>query len=1288
MSRLVPVLGFLLFTVSALAQPSGYADLLLDAHIPEQVTAGEDFIASLAIRNLGPDTAENVVISTSAGRLEGAGCSGDSGQCTIATLASNADRSLSVRFDGGAPAGPLPLAIEVTSATSDPNPHNNRVAATIDVTGAPRLSVSIYGNIADPGATIEYQASIRNESFFAAKDVRFSFELREGWSFERSLSNDLHCGADGRNVTCTVAALPADSLRTYAFELRAPPSPAGEPFTSIPVKVTTAHGVLGSADTSLATHVFRHLAVTNTADDGNGSLRAAILTANGACMHPEPPCRIVFDIAGTATHQTIRPATPLPAIVTSVIIDGATQTARHGDTNPHGPEIEINGSLLSSGDGLDVQALHTNFQLRHVAVNGFPGNGVAIRTPGWGRLITGCYIGTDVTGRIAVPNGGRGVVIEVAGATGNAHVSLTGNVISGNARSGVFANSGYDINLSGNRIGASAGERPEPLGNGASGIYLGSGAQGVVIQKNVIAWNGDTGIATARPTGYVAIRGNSIAHNGGLGIDHGLDGVTPNPVDTLPAIPPFPVITAAHYDETTGITRIEGRVDLRWRPFIADVELFANTAPGIAGHGEGELFLGRVAIDADLRFTFEHRGDLRGRFLTATFTQPNNYYPEAPWLWTSEFSASVQVAGEAAAPLDPAATVPRGADLWMRFYSFAQLQAGAPNQMWTIVENLGPAASGPATVEITTDAGVLRSRDGRCTSVQGGAALRCEQAAAESVYFDIVPPLDAERVTVRGRIISSTPDPDLTNNEASISVRVNGKPSLDLDVDSPGPIEPGASATWTATVANRSAVEARDLDVRIPLPSGWTFLSSTGWNCGAAGEEIVCKSPRLAAHDSDSFSWTLRAPQGDDGVGQFTAIATIRSPQGDQVDVYTGVVYEVFRMLRVTTTADEGAGSLREAIERANDDCAPGRRNCKVVFAIDPARAVNGVFTMRPARPLPVITAHDITIDARPADERDRGANPLGPELELSGANVSGGSGLEIRSSGRCAIRGLAINGFPGNGVTIHTARSGFDHNARRVLTDNYIGTDPTGSVAVANGGRGVMVEGPPDFDRVNVDLIANIISGNARAGVAITSGWSVRITGNRIGVGAGGMHPALPNGASGIYLERTEGASIEGNEIAWNAHAGIATGRGSRWTGIRGNSIYANGSLAIDHGLDSVTQNDDPARPEQLPQFPVILSATWDEAAKVTRIEGRVVTSHRGGIVELFANGEVDDSGHGETHFRVGEVALPQTAGEQAFTFTTPIGMRGSFVTATLTPRSDPSTSWTSEVSRAVPVQ
>jgi len=85
------------------------------------------------------------------------------------------------------------------------------------------------------------------------------------------------------------------------------------------------------------------LVVTNTSDSGAGSLRQAILNANVDGM----PDQIVFNIPladpGFAGGVfTIKPTTALPVVFEDgTSIDGATQTAFTGDTNPTGPEVVI-----------------------------------------------------------------------------------------------------------------------------------------------------------------------------------------------------------------------------------------------------------------------------------------------------------------------------------------------------------------------------------------------------------------------------------------------------------------------------------------------------------------------------------------------------------------------------------------------------------------------------------------------------------------------------------------------------------------------------------------------------------------------------------------------------------------------------------------------------------------------------------------------------------------------------------------------------------------------------------
>ena len=89
--------------------------------------------------------------------------------------------------------------------------------------------------------------------------------------------------------------------------------------------------------------------VTNTNDNGNGSLRWAI---NQWIYSPDPDT-ITFNIPtgdpgyNAATGLwTISPDSTLPYIVKSTVIDATTQTSNQGNTNPNGPEIMINGQNL------------------------------------------------------------------------------------------------------------------------------------------------------------------------------------------------------------------------------------------------------------------------------------------------------------------------------------------------------------------------------------------------------------------------------------------------------------------------------------------------------------------------------------------------------------------------------------------------------------------------------------------------------------------------------------------------------------------------------------------------------------------------------------------------------------------------------------------------------------------------------------------------------------------------------------------------------------------------------
>src|SRR5262249_30252921 len=131
---------------------------------------------------------------------------------------------------------------------------------------------------------------------------------------------------------------------------------------------------------------------------------------------------IAFNIAPGGV-QTITPTSPLPTITDPVTLDATTQPGFAGM-----PVIELNGSRAGNVDGLVITA--GNSTIRGLAINRFVSSGLRLTTNG-GDVLEGNFLGTDVTGTMAIGNG-TGVTIRAAS---NNQIGGTAarNLISGNA---------------------------------------------------------------------------------------------------------------------------------------------------------------------------------------------------------------------------------------------------------------------------------------------------------------------------------------------------------------------------------------------------------------------------------------------------------------------------------------------------------------------------------------------------------------------------------------------------------------------------------------------------------------------------------------------------------------------------------------------------------------------------------------------------------------------------------------------------------------------------------------
>ena len=224
--------------------------------------------------------------------------------------------------------------------------------------------------------------------------------------------------------------------------------------------------------------------VVNTASDspfpGPGllSLREAIDFGN---LNSAGTSTITFHIGNGA--QTIDVGSsgygPLPVITHPVILDGTTQPGFAGS-----PLIVLDGTDAGVGaDGLVITAGGST--VRGLVINRFQpdpaaeseadpslagGNGILLESGG-GNLIEGNYLGTDVTGTVALGNFNGLFIDGSANNTVGGTVPGSRNIISGNQFDGVLiTNAGATGNVVlGNYIGTDVTGK-HALGNGANGV--------------------------------------------------------------------------------------------------------------------------------------------------------------------------------------------------------------------------------------------------------------------------------------------------------------------------------------------------------------------------------------------------------------------------------------------------------------------------------------------------------------------------------------------------------------------------------------------------------------------------------------------------------------------------------------------------------------------------------------------------------------------------------------------------------------------------------------------------
>lgn len=287
-------------------------------------------------------------------------------------------------------------------------------------------------------------------------------------------------------------------------------------------------------------------------------------------------------------------------------------------------------------------------------------------------------------------------------------------------------------------------------------------------------------------------------------------------------------------------------------------------------------------------------------------------------------------------------------------------------------------------------------------------------------------------------------------------------------------------------------------------------------------------------------------------------------------------------IIQVTTTDDDGDGSLRAAINTVN--ATPTIPN---VIAFDALGS--GVQTISLLSPLPAITASYTFVDGSTAESWTLN-NPV---IVLDGTGAEASDCLTISGASNCVVRGLVISNWNGNGISIVDGGIGSNNN---VVIGCFIGTDQTGTTANGNV-NGISITGSTDYtntlNTIGTSTELNLISGNSEYGIVISTNVSQTVIQyNYIGTDINGTS-AIPNGSGGasvtgsetpIIDEQALGNSFAFNTISGNSGPGISMYANVTQTEIVSNNIGVDitGATALPNDLGLFAQGAyDPTNPD-----------------------------------------------------------------------------------------------------------
>jgi hypothetical protein len=885
--------------------------------------------------------------------------------------------------------------------------------------------------------------------------------------------------------------------------------------------------------------------VTNTLDDGStGSLLWAINSVN-ADTGPFPDT-IDFNIPGTGPF-TIQPTSQLPTINNPVIIDGYSQPGSSANTSAQGDNavlmIDLNGSNTFFSDGLVLDG--GNSTVEGLAINQF-NNAIDLENAG-GDVVSGNFIGTDVTGEISESNNSLGVNIDgtpdntVGGATPAAR-----NIISSNNYEGVQANGS---NATGNLI----------VGN-----YIGTDATGTNRLPNGMGLEFVNGSSYNTVGGVQGVSGNLISGNNGdaVKIDGGCnDNVVQG---NLEGTDPTGTLEVPNYgngvDINGGYNTIGGTT-------AGTGNLLSNSSGG-----------GIVLVFGSASYNLIE-GNLIGTDITSTQPMPNSGEGIYAFFGASYNTIGGTAAGAAniiafnngpgvAVGFGPTDECPGNAILSNSIFGNARLGIDLGDDGVTL-NTPGSPHTGANNLESFPVLDEAVSFTGVSTVIQG--SLNSDPDSTFTLQFFENPSADpsgyGQGQTLIGTTTVTTDSSGNASFQASFPVVVAAGDAISATATDPigDTSEFSQDVIAVAAAPPIAAIDDSyntDINTTLTVAAPGVQANDISADGGPFTSVLVSATSHgtLAFNSNGSFTYTPK--HGFTGTDSFTYMDV---ENGQDSNVATVTISVNPKTLTVTNTNASGPGSLLEAMTIAADSNSAG------ADTIDFDIPGTGPFEISPNAPLPVL-AHPTIIDgySQPGAHQNslsQGDNAV-IQIQLNDPNYAGSNGIVLDAAGS-TVEGISITNF----ATAILVQGGSNDS----IVGDFVGTGPSGTSSGQGNQIGIELEGSSGVTIGGTAADRDVISGNNQQGIFMEDGSSKNlIASDYIGTNVTGS-ATLGNG-SGIVLydsaDNTIGgvSSSAGNVISGNNGDGIlvssATGSGPGSTGtiIEGNlvGIDATGSIVL----------------------------------------------------------------------------------------------------------------------------